>query len=223
MVLSGKFVLVVRGESSDWEPLHRGEDLKPFQMAGLPPKLLPGNWVSVPDYLLGLSLWLILPVFGGGLFIAFKLRGTSKGIKNMDDNTGASQNHEEFREQNLGLFRRLMIMMMVVDNHIHPDEISIIKDIYKKLTDREFPEEELPTSEEISFDETVEDVISKHKENLNRTEKEIILLSIFLVGAADKVIRREESDLLRNTAVLLGFSTGDMNEIHNGALGNQED
>lgn len=221
--MSGKSAPGVEGVFNGWAPHPKREELEIPSLAELRPIPLPGRSVPFLHYLLGFSLCLILLAIGGAIFIVSKRPDPAKDFDDGDEDNDASETQEKFREQTLGLFRRLMVMMMVVDNHIHPAELETIKEIYQKLTGRKFPEAELPGPGEISFDETVEEVISQYKDNLNQAEKEIILLSIFLVGAADNEIREEELDLLRNIADLFGFSTGSMNEVHKVALEDQED
>lgn len=55
------YVIGINGDDDAYYPMPEGEELKQLQAEGLMPKEIPSYKIPLLDYVIGFSLWLILP------------------------------------------------------------------------------------------------------------------------------------------------------------------
>ena len=114
-----------------------------------------------------------------------------------------------------GCIRRALILMMVSDGDVDPDELATVLRVYEKVTGNALDEAQVraQAQEVLAAGEQLGDC-SDLGEGLDEAAKLHVLAAAFAVAAADGFVVEEEDELLGKLAKDLGLS----GETYRGAI-----
>ena len=131
----------------------------------------------------------------------------------LDHDFGASD--EAFEAEFEKAIRRVMVMMMMADGVIAEGEMETIRQVFKKLTDKELPEQTLlDEAEQIRRDAPpIREAVRALVGQLNPGGRELVLKAAFFVAAADGIFQEEEKVMISELAAALQIPSGRFKEI----------
>jgi len=104
--------------------------------------------------------------------------------------------------------KRVMVLMMMADGKIDPEEIETIRQVFGKLSKREVGRAEVEAEVEAAKAEGrgLRQYLTRVSPNLNAPGKELVVQAAFFVAAADGTVTEEETALLTELATALEMS-----------------
>jgi tellurite resistance protein len=125
-------------------------------------------------------------------------------VLSYDPNAGKRQFEAAFHSA----VKRVMVLMMMADGKIDPEEIETIRQVFGKLSNREVRQEEVDAEVAAARSEGrgLRQYLSSVSGQLNDTGKELVVKAAFFVAAADGRITDEETSLLSELASALEMS-----------------
>ena len=121
----------------------------------------------------------------------------------------------EFEAEYQKAVRNIMILMMLVDGKIDPEEIDVIQEIYSQLTGNECDQRTLEHDIAAMKDQQpkIKDFINGAIGLLNENGKIFVYKAAFLVAIADGEIAKKEEKLIKSLGKGLGLSRSIVKEI----------
>ena len=104
--------------------------------------------------------------------------------------------------------KRVMVLMMMADGKIDPEELETIRQVFGKLSKREVGRAEVEAEVEAAKTEGrgLRQYLTSISPNLNDPGKELVVQAAFFVAAADGTVTEEETALLTELATALEMS-----------------
>ena len=132
-----------------------------------------------------------------------------EGTYNLDVLMLEAGSGAEFEAEFHRAVRRVMVLMMLADGVIDEEEITVIREVYERLSDQ--PITEARVREEAASAERegqgVHEYLKSLVGSLNDSGKEMVLKAAFFVAAADGVVTDEEQQLMNEVGKALEMST----------------
>lgn len=107
----------------------------------------------------------------------------------------------------IGIIKRVMVLMMIVDGCINDAERDCIRRIFKRVTKTSLSSEELDKEVSAAFNTELdtEQYLKSCYLVLDETERDLVFRVATMVAAADGILEREEYELLTKMAKLLAI------------------
>lgn len=101
--------------------------------------------------------------------------------------------------------RRVMVMMMLADGDIDPEEVEVIRGVFRDLSGREISAAEVQAeaAQVRTDDATIESYLASARVFLNNNGKEAVVKAAMMVAGADDRVDETERDLLDRIATAL--------------------
>lgn len=107
-----------------------------------------------------------------------------------------------------GCLRRVLVMMMMSDGDLDPDELKALQRAYEEVTGRTTSEEALRAEARVVADQKLQPgSCAGLGDGLDESERLRVLDAVFSVAAADGFVVQEEDALLGRIARDLGLKT----------------
>lgn len=107
----------------------------------------------------------------------------------------------------IGIIKRVMVLMMIVDGCINDAERNCIRRIFRRVTKHPLSPEELDQEVSAAFNTEMdtEQYLKSCYLVLDETERDLVYRAAAMVAAADGILEREEYELLTKMAKLLAI------------------
>ena len=102
--------------------------------------------------------------------------------------------------------KNILCLMILADKNVEEDEISMVSNIYNKLTnDKKFTKNQIDKIiTQLKKDKkTVQQYLKKIKPYLNSGHRELIIKAMYFVASSDGHLDKKEGELLMKTATVL--------------------
>ena len=155
----------------------------------------------------------VIPMDLLGEYVECQQCGATYQLKvlDLDPDEAAASFEAEFHR----VMKRVMVLMMLADEVIEEDEINIIREVYRQMTDRPLSKEDVMTEvEQARADGHGIDVyLASIAGNLNDRGKESVVTGAFMVAAADGEIQDEEQKLIGEIGSALDMTPAHLNGL----------
>lgn len=111
--------------------------------------------------------------------------------------------------------KRVMVLMMLADGNVDPEEVRIVREIYEQLAKVQLSADDVNAEVDAARSDGrgIETSLADFVGHLNDSGKEIVLRGAFLVAAADGEFQEEERQLMRSIGHALDMSPAHVNGV----------